>query len=182
MNFEDAFVCQQITESRNRIDEIRGGITSTNELKGVIEKASTAAAELKELKEGFADDTPKTMISYTDASIKCMESVAFSLGLVMNGLESLNRAVEKYDTECDNMIKAIEDKSGEKFDPAHEKAVQENLAEDLAKMLFGALMAAVAEGGMEAWDNDEDEDDDDDDETDDDEDDDEDDEDGTEEK
>lgn len=158
MNFEDAFVCKQITESRGRIDQIRDGITSTNELKGVIEKASTAAAELKELKEGFDDNTPKAMISYTDASIKCMESVAFSLGLVMNGLESLNRTVEKYDTECDNMIKAIEDKAGEKFDPAYEKAREEKFAEDLAKMLFGALMEAVAEGGLEGLDEDEDED------------------------
>lgn len=143
MNFEDAFVCQQITESREKIDQIRSGITSTNELKGVIEKASTAAAELRELKEAFDDDTPDTMISYTDASIKCMESVAFSLGLVMNGLESLNRTVEKYDAECDNMIKAIEEKSGEKFNSQHEQAVLDDMSERLAKMLFGALMEAI---------------------------------------
>lgn len=160
MNFEDAFVCRQITESREKIGAIRGGITSTNELKGVIEKASTAAAELRELRESFDDDTPEAMIAYTDASIKCMESVAFSLGLVMNGLESLDRTVDKYDTECNNMIKAIEDRSGEKFDPAHEKAVQENLAEDLAKMLFEALMDSIAEGGLEGFDDDDDDDDD----------------------
>ena len=153
MNFEDAFVCKQITESRERIDTIRGNLTSTIELRGVIEKASSAAAELRELKEGFDDDTPTNMVAYADASIKCMESVAFSLGLVMNGLESLDRTVDKYDKECENMIKAIEEKSGEKFDPAREKAHEEKFAEDLAKMLFGTLMAAIAEEGANGLDD-----------------------------
>ena len=146
MNFEDALLCKQIDETRDNIHKLREGLSQVADIKEIIDKSSSSAAELRKLKEGFDETIYDETIAYTDASIKVMDDTTFALGLVANGLEALDRAVDRYDAECGNLIAAIEKRSGEKYSPQHEQAVLDDMAERLAKMLFGAVIEAIKDG------------------------------------
>lgn len=148
MSLDDRYLCRMITDLEENIHGLYSGFASEEDYLKAINECHDTEEKLKELlEEKFEDDDIVT--PYFDATLKMLRDTAFGIGILMNGQGVLEKTLKKYDAACETAIKAIEERSGEKYDPAEDKALQEDLKNRLQQMLVTGMLQAMAESGGE---------------------------------
>lgn len=148
MSLDDRYFCRMITDLKNNIHGLYSGFASEDDYLKAINECHETEEKLKQVVEdGGCDD--QVFTAYFDATLKMLRDTAFGIGILMNGQGVLEKTLKKYDAACETAIGAIEERSGEKYDPAEDKAVQDDLKNRLQQMLVEGMLKAMAESDKE---------------------------------
>ncbi|MBO7366717.1 MAG: hypothetical protein J6U28_08485 [Bacteroidales bacterium] len=148
MSLDDRYLCRMITDLEENIHGLYSGFASEEDYLKAINECHDTEEKLKEVVEDNGTDDP-VFLAYFDATLKMLKDTAFGIGILMNGQGVLEKTLKKYDEACGTAISAIEERSGEKYDPAVDKAVQEDFKNRLQQMLVTGMLQAMAESGGE---------------------------------
>ena len=148
MSLDDRYFCRMITELKGNIHGLYSGFASEDDYLKAINECHDTEEKLKEVVENSEHDDP-VFVAYFDATLKMLRDTAFGIGILMNGQGVLEKTLKKYDAACETAIKAIEERCGEKYDPAVDKAEQEDFKNRLQRMLVEGMMKAMAGSGGE---------------------------------
>lgn len=148
MSLDDRYFCRMITDLKENIHGLYSGFASEDDYLKAINECHDTEEKLKELLEEKCEDDD-IVTPYFDATLKMLRDTAFGIGILMNGQGVLEKTLKKYDVACETAIKAIEERCGEKYDPAEDKALQEDLKNRLQQMLVTGMLQAMAESGGE---------------------------------
>lgn len=148
MSLDDRYLCRMITELKGNIHGLYSGFASEDDYLKAINECHDTEEKLKEVVEGN-DPDDQVFTAYFDATLKMLRDTAFGIGILMNGQGVLETTLKKYDEECGTAISAIEERSGEKYDPDVDKAVQEDFKNRLQQMLVTGMLQAMAESDKE---------------------------------
>ncbi len=149
MSLDDRYFCRMITDLKNNIHGLYSGFASEDDYLKAINECHDTEEQLKELLEDKFEEDDDIITPYFDATLKMLRDTAFGIGILMNGQGVLEKTLKKYDEACETTIEAIENRSGEKYDPGIDKAMQEDLKNRLQQMLVEGMMKAMAESGGE---------------------------------
>lgn len=148
MSLDDRYLCRMITDLEEAIHGLYSGFASEEDYLKAINECHDTEEKLKEVVEGNDCDDP-VLLAYFDATFKMLRDTAFGIGILMNGQGVLEKTLKRYDEACGTAIRAIEERSGEKYDPAVDKAVQEDFKNRLQQMLVTGMLQAMAESDGE---------------------------------
>lgn len=148
MSLDDRYLCRMITELKGNIHGLYSGFASEDDYLKAINECHDTEEKLKEVVEGN-DCDDQVFTAYFDATLKMLRDTAFGIGILMNGQGVLETTLKKYDEACGTAIRAIEERSGEKYDPDVDKAVQEDFKNCLQQMLVTGMLQAMAESDKE---------------------------------
>lgn len=148
MSLDDRYFCRMITDLQENIHGLYSGFASEDDYLKAINECHDTEEKLKEVVEGN-DPDDQVFTAYFDATLNMLRDTAFGIGILMNGQGVLEKTLKKYDEACGTAIRAIEERSGEKYDPAEDKAVQEDFKNRLQQMLVTGMLKAMAESDGE---------------------------------
>lgn len=148
MSLDDRYLCRMVSDLKTNIHGLYSGFASEEDYLRAINECHDTEEKLKEVVEDNDPDDP-VLLAYFDATLKMLRDTAFGIGILMNGQGVLEKTLKRYDEACETAISAIEERSGEKYDPAEDKAVQEDFKNRLQQMLVTGMLRAMAESGGE---------------------------------
>lgn len=148
MSLDDRYLCRMITDLEENIHGLYSGFASEEDYLKAINECHDTEEKLKEVIEDNDCDDP-VLLAYFDATFKMLRDTAFGIGILMNGQGVLEKTLKRYDEACGTAIRAIEERSGEKYDPDVDKAVQEDFKNRLQQMLVTGMLQAMAESDGE---------------------------------
>ena len=138
MEFNDMMLCGVINDTRNKLHALADGFSEEEAFLKAIEECKKTEEELKAFVTD--DDDDQALHDYVAATIKMLQDLAFGIGIMMNGQGVIKSSFEKYDAACNKAIKAVEERSGGKFEDACD-----NLKDNLQRMIVCAFLEAMAE-------------------------------------
>lgn len=138
MEIRDLMFCNAINETRSKIHTITSAFSAEDEFLNAISECKNTEEELKSFITD--DDDDKALHDYVAATIKMLQDLSFGIGIMMNGQGVIKSSLKKYDDACDAAIKAVEDRSGEKYN-----STCRDINDHLQRMIVRAFIESMAE-------------------------------------
>lgn len=138
MEFNDMMLCGVINDTRNKLHALADGFSEEEAFLRAIDECKNTEEELKAFVTD--DDDDQALHDYVTTTIKMLQDLAFGIGIMMNGQGVIKSSFEKYDAACNKAIKAVEERSGGKYEDTCD-----NLKDNLQRMIVGMFLEAMAE-------------------------------------